>query len=110
VFGTGSSSGFGIDLRGGAHAQIAGFFGPNVISGNQSGGAWLQETAEISFFSIGQSNLIQGNGPVGVLGGFGSQVTFFDISGPLGAQITDHTSAAICTPIAKLTSTVRIRS
>ena len=95
VFGTGSSSGFGIDLRGGAHAQIGGFFGPNAISGNQSGGTWLQETAEISFFSIGQPNLIQGNGPVGVLAGFGSQVTFFDISGPLGAQITDHTSAGV---------------
>jgi hypothetical protein len=95
LFGTGSSSGFGIDLRGGAHAQIGGLFGPHVISGNQSGGAWLQETAEISFFSIGQPNLIQGNGPVGVLAGFGSQVTFFDISGPLGAQITDHTSAGV---------------
>jgi hypothetical protein len=95
LFGTGSSSGFGIDLRGGAHAQIGGLFGPHVISGNQSGGAWLQETAEISFFSIGQPNLIQGNGPVGVLAGFGSQVTFFDISGPLGAQITNHTSAGV---------------
>jgi hypothetical protein len=95
VFGAGSNSGFGIDLRGGAHAQIGALLGPNVISGNQSGGAWLQETAEISFFSIGQPNLIQGNGPVGVLAGFGSQVTFFDISGPLGAQIADHTGAGV---------------
>ena len=41
VFGPGSSSGFGIDLRGGAHAQIGAILGQNVISGNQSGGAWL---------------------------------------------------------------------
>lgn len=87
--------GFGIDLRGGAHAQMGAIFGPNVISGNQAGGAWLQETAEISFWSIGQPNLIQSNGPVGVLAGLGSQVTFADISGPLGAQITDHTSAGV---------------
>jgi hypothetical protein len=45
VFGTGSNSGFGIDLRGGAHAQIGALFGPNVISGNQNGGASLQENA-----------------------------------------------------------------
>jgi len=95
VFGPGSSSGFGLDLRGGAHVQIGALFGPNLISGNQTGGAWLQETAEISFWSIGQPNVIQGNGPVGVLAGFGSQVTFFDISGPLGALITDHTSAGV---------------
>ena len=95
VFAAGLNSGFGIDLRGGAHAQFGALFGPNILSGNQSGGAWLQETAEISFFSLGQANLIQGNGPVGVLAGFGSQVTFFDLSGPLGAQIADHTSAGV---------------
>jgi hypothetical protein len=95
VFGTGSNSGFGIDLRGGAHAQIGALFGPNVISGNQNGGASLQENAEISFWSIGQPNEIQSNGPVGVLAGFGSQVTFADISGPLAALITDHTSAGV---------------
>ena len=90
VFGPGSNSGFGIDLRGGAHAQIGALFGPNVISGNQQGGAWLQETAEISFWSIGQPNLIQGNGPVGVSAGLGSQVTFFN-----GAQVTDHSDAGV---------------
>jgi len=95
LFGAGSNSGFGIDLRGGAHVQFGALFGPNHVSGNQQGGAWLQETAEISFFSIGQPNLIQSNGPVGVLAGFGSQVTFFDISGPLGAQISGHSSAGV---------------
>jgi hypothetical protein len=93
--GAGSNSGFGLDLRGGAHVQFGALFGPNHISGNQSGGAWLQETAEISFWSIGQPNLIQGNGPVGVLVGFGSQATFADITGPLGAQISGHSSAGV---------------
>jgi hypothetical protein len=93
--GAGSNSGFGIDLLGGAHAQIGALFGPNTISGNPSGGASVQETAEISFWSIGQPNVIQRNGPVGVSAGFGSQVTFADISGPLGAQISDHTSAGV---------------
>ncbi len=95
AFGGQFNPGFGLDLRGGAHAQIGALFGPNILAGNQSGGASLQETAEISFFSIGQPNLIQGNGPVGVLAGFGSQVTFANISGPLAAQITDHTSAGV---------------
>jgi hypothetical protein len=95
IAGAGSSSGFGIDLRGGAHAQFGALSGANHISGNQAGGAWLQETAEISFWSIGYPNLIQGNGPVGVLAGFGSQVTFADISGPLGAQVSGHSSAGV---------------
>jgi hypothetical protein len=62
---------------------------------NQAGGAFLQENSEISFFSLGQPNLIQGNGPVGASVGLGNPVTFFDISGPVGAQITDHTSASV---------------
>ena len=95
LFGAGSNSGYGLDLRGGAHVQFGALFGPNHISGNQQGGASLQETAEISFFSIGQPNFIQGNGPVGVLVGFGSQATFADITGPLGAQISGHTSAGV---------------
>jgi len=95
LFGGTFNPGYGLDLRGGGRAQIGALFGPNVISGNQSGGASLQENAEISFWSIGQPNQIQGNGPVGVLAGFGSQVTFADISGPLAAQIADHTSAGV---------------
>jgi len=95
VSGPGTNPGFGIELVGGARAQVGGLFGPNTVAGNQAGGAFLQENSEISFWSIGQPNLIQGNGPVGVLAGLGSQVTFYDISGPLGAQITDHTSAGV---------------
>jgi hypothetical protein len=89
------NTGYGIDLVGGAHGQIGALFGPNSISGNQSGGASLQETAEISLFSLGQPNLIQGNGPFGVAVGLGSQVTFAQITGTVNAQITDHTSAGV---------------
>ena len=95
VSGPGTNPGFGIELVGGARAQVGGLFGPNTVAGNQAGGAFLQENSEISFWSIGQPNLIQGNGPVGVSVGMSSQVTFYDISGPLGAQITDHTSAGV---------------
>lgn len=95
VSGPGTNPGFGLELLGGARAQVGGFFGPNTVTGNQAGGAFLQENSEISFFSLGQPNLIQGNGPVGVSVGLGSQVTFYDISGPVGAQITDHTSAGV---------------
>jgi hypothetical protein len=95
VSGPGTNPGFGLELLGGARAQVGGLFGPNTIASNQAGGAFLQENSEISFFSFGQPNLIQGNGPVGVSVGLGSQVTFFDISGPLGTQIADHTSAGV---------------
>jgi Right handed beta helix region len=91
----GVDSGYGIILLGGAQAQMGALFGPNTISGNQNGGASLQENAEISFWSIGYPNQIQSNGPVGVAVGMGSQATFADISGTVGAMITDHTSAGV---------------
>jgi len=90
IFGTGSSSGFGVDLRGGAKAQFGAISGPNIIAGNQNGGVSLQETAEVSFFNFGGQTLIQSNGPVGVTAGFGSQVTFFD-----GVEVSGHTGPAL---------------
>lgn len=90
VLGQGSNSGFGMDLRGGAKAQLGSLSGPNVISGNQSGGVSLQETAEASFFNFGSQTLIQNNGPVGVTAGFGSQVTFFD-----EVEISGHSGPAL---------------
>jgi parallel beta helix pectate lyase-like protein len=88
--GNAATPAFGIDLRGGAHAQIGSVFGPNLITGNQSGGSWLQENSEISFWFAGYPNVIHSNGPVGVLVGFGSQATFFN-----SAQITGHSSAGV---------------
>jgi hypothetical protein len=90
VSGPGTNPGYGLELLGGARAQVGGVFGPNTIAGNQAGGAFLQENSEISFFSFGQANFIQGNGPVGVSAGLGSQVTLFN-----GAQISGHSSAGV---------------
>ncbi|HWW17090.1 MAG TPA: right-handed parallel beta-helix repeat-containing protein [Candidatus Saccharimonadales bacterium] len=88
--GPGSNPGFGIDLLGGAHAQFGALFGPNHVSGNQQGGASLQENSEISFWAGNALNIIQGNGPVGVAVGVGSQATFFN-----SAQISGHSSAGV---------------
>lgn len=95
VSGVGTNPGYGIELLGGARAQIGSLYGPNTIANNQAGGAFLQENSEISFFSLGPPNLIHGNGPVGVSVGLGSQVTFYDLSGPLNAEISGHTSAGV---------------
>jgi len=90
VLGTGSSSGFGVDLRGGARAQFGAISGPNVITGNQQGGVSLQENAEISLWNGGSQTLIQNNGPVGVTVGFGSQVTFFN-----DVEVSGHSGPAL---------------
>jgi hypothetical protein len=41
VSGVGTNPGYGIEILGGARAQIGSLFGPNTISGNQAGGAFL---------------------------------------------------------------------
>jgi len=77
-------SGFGIDLRGQSILQMGTIFGSNVIQNNHSGGVSLQENVEASFWggptiiANGALNVIQNNGDVGLIAGFGTQVTFFD--------------------------------
>jgi hypothetical protein len=88
-------SGFGVDLRGAARAQFGAFYGPNVIQLNQSGGISLQENSEISFFGGalipgGQLNILQNNGPVGVVVSYGSQATFFE-----SARILNHSEVGV---------------
>jgi hypothetical protein len=87
TFGTtvnGLISGFGIDLRGHSSLQMGTVFGSNVIQNNHSGGVSLQENAEASFWGgsnlnpSGLLNIIQNNGDVGIVAGFGTQVTLFD--------------------------------
>ena len=81
-----------VDMRGGGRAQIGAFFGPNVIENNANGGVSLQETSEISFWSLRQfsgPNIIRNNGPFGVQAGFGSQVTM------VGAQVSGHTGPGV---------------
>ena len=88
--GPGSNPGYGIELLGGARAQVGALTGPNTITGNQAGGAYLQENSEISFWAGTALNIIQGNGPIGVAVGLGSQATFFN-----SAQISGHSSAGV---------------
>jgi hypothetical protein len=88
--GPGSNPGYGIELLGGARGQIGALSGPNMVTGNQAGGAYLQENSEISFWAGNALNIIQGNGPVGVAVGVGSQATFFN-----SAQISGHSSAGV---------------
>lgn len=88
-------SGFGVDLRGASRAQFGAFYGPNLIQLNQNGGVSLQENSEISFFGGalipgGQLNIIQNNGPVGVVVSYGSQATFFE-----GIRIFGHTEVGV---------------
>jgi parallel beta helix pectate lyase-like protein len=87
-----SGSAVAIDMRGGGKAQFGSPLGPNVIENNANGGAFLQENAEISFWSpaqTGDMNTIQNNGPFGVKAGFGSQVTL------AGAVVSGHTGPGV---------------
>jgi hypothetical protein len=88
-------SGFGVDLRGAARGQFAAANGPNLVQLNQSGGVSLQENSEISFYGGalipgGQLNIIQNNGPVGVVVSYGSQATFFE-----GVRVLNHTEVGV---------------
>jgi hypothetical protein len=87
---TNNSSGFGIDMRGGSRAQFGAESGPHVIAGNQNGGVSLQEGAEISFWNGGFPTYIENNGPVGISGGFNSQITLFN-----DVEISGHTGPAL---------------
>jgi hypothetical protein len=94
--GSTSPSGFGVDFRGAARGVFCAYGVPNTITGNQGGGISLQENAEISlcggglFGAAGQANIVQGNGPIGISVGFGSQLTLFD-----AVQVTGHTDAGV---------------
>lgn len=80
----GQASGFGIDVRAAANVQMGTIFGENVIANNNSGGVFLQENSSASFWGGPLTSgttfqtRIEHNGPVGLMAGFGSQVTGFD--------------------------------
>ena len=85
------NGGWGIQSTGGGRTQVGAVFGPNTIQGNTAGGASLTEDSEASFWNIeGFQSAIQGNGPVGISVGLGSQVTLFE-----GDNVSDHTSAGV---------------
>jgi|SRR5215469_497414 hypothetical protein len=77
----------GVDLVGGSKMEFAGYYGPNLVQGNKSGGVTVRERSRISIFT--PQTIIRANGPVGVTAGFGSQVTLSDV------EITAHTSAGV---------------
>jgi hypothetical protein len=80
--------GFGTDVRGAGQIQFGNYAGPNLITGNRSGGVSLQENAEVSFW--GGTNTIQNNGATGIVDRFGSQVTLFG-----NVEISGHTAAGL---------------
>ena len=82
--------GVGMQLYGGARVQMGTEAGPNTLTGNQQGGASVQENSEISFFNFGSQTLIQNNGPVGVGASFGGQVTLYG-----GVEISGHNGPAL---------------
>lgn len=86
-----AGSRFGIEVLGGGKVQFGSYFGPSVIENNPVGGAFLQENAEISLWSIPPNGLdiVRNNGPFGVSAGLGSQVTL------AGALISGHTGPAV---------------
>ena len=97
------SDGFGADVRGAGQIQFGNYAGPNLITGNRSGGVSLQENAEVSFW--GGTNTIHNNGATGILDRFGSQLTLFgnvEISGhsAVGLDISSKSQAYLDAGIA----------
>ena len=82
--------GVGVQFYGGARGQFGSLSGPNSVTGNQQGGMSLQENSEVSFFNFGSQTYIQGNGPVGISAGLGSQVTLYG-----GVEISGHSGPAL---------------
>jgi hypothetical protein len=95
--------GFGADVRGAGQIQFGNYAGPNLITGNRSGGVSLQENAEVSFW--GGTNTIHNNGATGIWDRFGSQITLFgnvEISGhtAIGVDISSKSQAYIDASVA----------
>lgn len=97
----GFATGYGIQLLGHARAILYDWspstLPPNQITGNQTGGISIEEGSEIGMGGLlpsgsGSSitNIIDNNGPVGILVGMNSQLTVYN-----GVQITNHPDAAI---------------
>ena len=82
--------GYGVQFYGGSKGQFGSLSGPNSLIGNQQGGVFLQENAEVSFFNFGSQTYIQNNGPVGITAGFGSQVTLYG-----GVEIYGHSGPGL---------------
>jgi hypothetical protein len=89
----GNATGNGIRELGASRVLLGGWGTfPNTIAGNQGDGISLQENSEISLSgpSALPANIVQGNGPVGISVGYGSQLTLYD-----NVQLTNHADAGV---------------
>jgi hypothetical protein len=79
------SDGFGTLVYGAGKVQFGNYAGPNLITGNRSGGISLNENGEVSLW--GGTNTITNNGGTGIQGRTGSQLT---LAG--NVEISGHTA------------------
>lgn len=81
-------------MEGRSTGLVVPIFGPNIISGNPGGGIHFAEDSQLSLGGAPSwapyTNIVQGNGPVGIAVGYGGQLTLFG-----DTQIQDHSSAGI---------------
>jgi len=85
---TGGYDGYGAEVHGAGQVQFGNYAGPNLITGNRRGGVYFDENGEISFW--GGPNTVTNNGPVGIQGRYGSQLTLFG-----NVEISGHTSVGL---------------
>lgn len=86
-----SGSGPGINLLGGARAQIGAIGAPNVVENNPNGGISVRENSELSLWTCCSSpnNVVTRNGQFGISAGFHSQVTLS------GADVSNNTGPGV---------------
>lgn len=90
---TNNAGAYGLEMLGHSTGLMWAYNGPHTISANLNGGVHVAEESQLSFGGGLQSapypNIIQGNGPVGILAESAGQVSL------AGAQVLDHTVAGI---------------
>ncbi len=79
------NDGFGTLVYGAGQVQFGNYAGPNLITGNRTGGVSLNENGEVSFW--GGTNTVTNNGGTGIQGRSGSQLT---LAG--NVEVSGHTA------------------
>lgn len=85
-------NGPGLELLGGARAQVGNNLGtPNVIQNNPKGGIDARENSQVSLFTCCSNppNVVRANGQFGIQAGFHSQVTLS------GADVLENTGPGV---------------
>lgn len=87
---TNNSLEFGLEMLGRSTGLMMPIFGPNTISSNPGGGIQVAENSQLSIgagiWAPNYTDIIQANGPVGILVTQGGQMTLFG-----SVQVLDHT-------------------